>query len=111
MGVAALRIWIGEIFSATSQLDGYMRAAMRREVATVLRLRLRTSCVDYHHYIQLASGFVTVLALGDDIYFRYHADPTDPVPPLPPLNSWISVLICTTLLFLDLLLLVAQMKE
>jgi hypothetical protein len=72
-----IRIWLEEgLASSLSRLDGYTRSTlattMRTELARILRLRSCTPCNGYQKYVELGGGFLTVIAIEDDVYFDYH---------------------------------------
>src|SRR3982074_3502131 len=86
-----LRIWLDGVFSPASLLNAYARSAiagaMRREIARILQLRISTPSIYYRKFVEVAGGFFTVIAIEDDVYFKYYVgDPQDPLPPRPHLN-------------------------
>jgi len=93
-GPTPIRIWLDDgLLSSASRLDGYARAAlaiaMRNELAKILRLRFCCGRICYQNYVDLGAGFLTVVVIEDDIYFRYRVGepPLGPVPPRPPLSA------------------------
>ena len=88
-----ISIWLDDkILTLASGQDGYGRslltATIRTEIARFERFRTSLPCDDYQTCVELGDGFLTVIAIGDHVYFKYHVgEPLDPVPPRPPLSA------------------------
>jgi hypothetical protein len=87
-----IRIWLDRILEPASQLKWLDRkalaAAMRREIVRVRKFRFFNPGNQYHNYIALACGELTVIAMEGNVYFCFYlGDSDDPLPPEPPLNA------------------------
>jgi hypothetical protein len=87
-----IRLWLDKIFPTASSLDACTRCiiarAVGREVARIMRLRSFETPLFYQSIVDVAGGFLTVVAIDSDIHFKLYegSDPLDPLPPRPHLN-------------------------